>query len=462
MSVREFMYDRANLILLVGPLADDVVRALPAAIADHILSSEGSELRRRHTDGQRWSHPSSRAVTALLPDVLMMDEPGLDPAEIAVRVAEAGYRGLPISVHMSGAHAAFMLPHDLFDGIAAWKHINAIFTRATGAQPKPPRGRPLRFPVAATLRNQNLVSASRVKEIQRLRKASEEAAATGPQFPDGIVIDRLRRLSGLSYVRLSHDDLQRFKASWSGVPGGARLYFRLAELVVRALEAAAPPDLDFPLRMMVDVRRYAPHGARITGPFASDIPLGTLRTGDNSAAALAERVDRFVDAKVPLTGFTLDLAYLSTRRLRHPFRSPERRTRIHQAPIMLSILPCQMPAKSWASEGDRLCAGLGMHPDYVATPYVQICRMNDGVHVTLWDELGCFEKGAFESVIRGAMSDDDNAPRQASAAERGSKEGLGDGPKVDLGDGPKVDLGDGPKDVPERGSSNPVLVPERV
>lgn len=400
MSLREHMYDRANVILLAGPLSDSVIGGLDRAVEEQVRSADGGELRRKAPSGGRgaWSRPGRRELDDLSARVVVRHEPGVALAELAVRANETGYSGLPLAIHVSGSNVAFMLPHDLFDGVGGWRQINAVVSRAAGVQIARSPGAALRFPVAATLRRQGLLAPARVKAVQRIRKAAEAVSATEPQFPGGVAVDRTRRLSALSYLRFDRADLARWKAA-DPDPAEPRSAIRLTALVVEALRDAASSACDFPIRMMVDVRRYAPHGARFAGPFASDVPLGTLRTGDNSAAALGARLDGSIDAKVPLTGLALDLTYLFKRRLRHPFRPPERRTLIHRMPVMLSVLPSRLPEKAWASDEQRVCAGLGMHPDYVANPYVQVCRMKDGMHVTLWDEVGCFDRNAYEAAL---------------------------------------------------------------
>lgn len=411
MKIRERLHDHLDLVGVFSPTSPDLVPRLVDAVYEHVQSPAGAELRRRALSGRRWRRFHGDLTAAAERTVLRVDgEPTL--GDLALMTVEGGYDTLPLSIVVADTSVAMMFPHDLFDGSAAWRHIEQITTRAVGPWTEAGVSMVAAHPVVAALRSSGLGMGSRLRRT--LAQSRRDAAATGVPdlFPNGVSIDRERRRDGLRVVRLDAAALRRIDTSRSRRtvasdalkerPGRATRGMRLAELVLDGIGAAVPAESDFRVRMMVDLRRFAPKDQIVLGPFSIAYPIGTLRGSDNSAAALTTRLGALLSARLPLATLVGDIASYAKRRVLHPF-APRPTGALRAVEIGISVLPSLLPEAFWASPENRISAVMMYHDIFPASPYAQIADIGDEVVISLWDETGAVELDTFVDAIRDEL-----------------------------------------------------------
>jgi hypothetical protein len=400
------------MVAVFGPVDAAVVAALPAAVDAHLHSPAGAALLRRQGSGQAWGSLSIRELELASPAIVRTTGSDLQVAALAVRSTEIGYPIIPLSVLISrspasGALISMTFPHDLFDGTMAWKHIREILHRATGTW-EPSELLPVNpSPVRSALKKSGLTSLAALRAARSARRAAELGHQTADQFPTGLSLDRDRRLSGFRSVTLSSDDLRHLDASTAvrddavELPDRSRRTMKLTELVLDAAALSMDEAHDFGIRFSIDLRRYAPKGLTVEGPFSTAFPFGTLRSTDNSATALTARLKTMIAEKGPLAALLGDLLGLVKQRVRHPFVRPVPSPVRHTVGLGVSILPSQIPVSFWAKGPvcDRVNAALLLHPVQASNPYIQIGTVDDEVILSVWDETGSIDLDAFANAI---------------------------------------------------------------
>lgn len=403
MSLRERLHDRLDMIAVFGPADAAVLAALPDALAAHIRTPSGTPLHRRPTAGQAWRHRAPRDLEALARGAIVVHDETLEPVDLVLATHAAGYRELPVSIHVSGENMTMMFPHDLFDGVAAWEHVADILQRACSI-PVDERRPTVDRPVLAALRTSKLLDRDALGEVRRLRREAEQSTATAPQSATPIGQDLDRRRAGLRFITLDAPTLRHLDASdteheiASGL-GRSTRSMRLTGLVIEAAGDALPAGVDMRVRMNVDLRRYAPRGHRVDGPFSTAYPFGTVRTVDVAAPALLKRLSKLLSSKAPLAALVGDLSGLVKSRIRHPFGSPAQPGGRSDFDLSVSVLPARIPEEFWARDTDRINAAVQMHPTQPSSPYVQISEVGDGVVLGVWNEAGLLDLDRFESSI---------------------------------------------------------------
>ncbi|CAN5356988.1 hypothetical protein BH09ACT1_BH09ACT1_08040 [soil metagenome] len=411
MPLRELLHDQLDMVAVFGPVDAAVVAALPAAVDAHLHSPAGADLLRQKSSGQAWGSFSIRELELAGPAVVRTTGAGLDVAALAVRSTEIGYPIIPLSVLISRSPAtgflvSMMFPHDLFDGTMAWKHMREILHRATSTWEPSDRLPVNPSPVRSALKKSGLTSRATLGAARAARRTAELEHQTADQFPAGLVLDRDRRLSGFRSVTLSAEDLRHLDTSTAvrhgavELPDRSRRTMKLTELVLDAAALSMNETHDFGIRFSIDLRRYAPKGLAVEGPFSTAFPFGKLRTTDNSAAALTARLKSVIADKGPFAALLGDMLGLVKQRVRHPFARPVPDPVRHSVGLGVSVLPSQIPASFWAADaGDRVNAALLLHPVQASNPYIQIGTVDDEVILSVWDETGSIDLEGFANAI---------------------------------------------------------------
>ncbi|PZF60956.1 hypothetical protein DEI92_04845 [Curtobacterium sp. MCBD17_034] len=405
MPIRERLHDQLDLVVVLGPVREDVIDALPDALHRHLISDDGSELRRAYRPDRAWGHVSRRTADSLADDVLDVAVDGLEPAEMATHLLDAGYAVLPIRMLVSGGLIAVLVPHDLFDGASSGHHIRRVLAIAAGE----PEGRtvrpPTRRPLAATMRVAGLDRPGPLRLARAARRDAERQVPPDPQVPGGLAVDRARRLRGFRTVQLDEQELRTLDAR--AVDGAGRRTTRgmkLSAAVLDAIADAVPPTTDFTIRMNVDLRRWAPRGERVQGPFSTSYPIGRLRTMRRDAASVHEQVRRAIETRAPLAALVGDVVGLVRDRVRHPFPIPSGDVIRTQFDVALSVFPSLIPDAVWRPGATPLLGTILVHPGHVANPYVQMSLVGSEASIALWDETGIIDQDRFEQSLRAAVT----------------------------------------------------------
>ena len=421
-DLREHLHDRLDFLAVLSPVASDIVAALPRALADLVTSDAGVDLRRRPTRSGGWGTYAERdraELRAAAAACCVVHPDGLSPTEVGLAAHRAGYPGLPLTVHVSGSLVAVMLPHDLFDGSSGWEQVERLFQHAAGVEPRPLRPRQ-RWPVLASMRKAGLTSRAALVEVRQIRRHSETSTETAPVTDTDVVPDEARRRDGLHTVYLTDAQLARLStparsedliastlvAAVLDKPSRSRrttLTMRLNSLVVEAAREIVPADRDLRVRMAIDLRRYAPKGHRVDGPFSMTYPLGTLRTIDADPGALGSNAFSAISSSAPLAGLVADLVGYCKTRVRHPRGLPAPPPGRRSFDLVVSTLPARLPAGFWSGHGARVMAALLFHPVQATDPYVQVALVEGGVVVALWDEAGVTDGAAFPKAFAAVM-----------------------------------------------------------
>lgn len=409
MPLREQLHDGLDMVAVFAPVHPAVLTALPDALAAHLASPEGAGLRRRPVGGGRWGHRPVPGIERLARGVVVEHPPGATPAELALAAHHDRYRGLPFAAHVSGSLLALMFSHDLYDGSSGWDEVERILQRAVG-EPTRPQLPLLARPVTASLRASGLLDRDEVAQVRVARRQAERSTETAPQVEHPVVIDDRRRLDGLRPVWIDDDRRRRLQAAvvdQQGAVPRATLNMCLTGLTLDAAAAALRPDADMRVRIAVDLRRYAPRGHRVGGPFSDAFPLGTLRTLDTSPAALGTELARVLATRAPLWAFVADMVGYARGRARRPRAVAPTDVGRTSFDLGVSLLPPRLPAGFWSDLPEH--AGVApvdgaalLHPSQVTNPHVQIAHLGHGVAVTLWDEAGVLDPDAFaEHLLTG-------------------------------------------------------------
>ncbi|GAA4267571.1 hypothetical protein [Frondihabitans peucedani] len=412
MSAREHLHADLDMVSVFGPLRAEVVARLPESLARHLAAPVGAGLRRARRRPGSWSRLSAAEARRRAADAVVTGPVDLQPAALALAAFEGGYAGLPIRIVTSGLLVAIVMPHDLFDGVDASAHVARILVDASGAQAGP-EPRPLdRLPVWNTARAAGLVDREGFRAASRARQEAEATTECPPQLPHGVGVDAEHRSRGLTSIVLEAHEVARIHRTVSSLDasaspaGRSTSGMRLVSLVLEAVREATPATVDHRIRMQIDLRRYGRRGFRIEGPFSTNYPVGTLRTGDSSAAGLTASVARAVTSKGPLQALLGNLKGSVALRTRHPLLSRQPLTGVAArttVDLNVSVLPSGLPAEAWAPDGVRVNAAMPLHRLFPADPYVQIAELGDRVVVALWDEVGAVDGPAFEAALRRAV-----------------------------------------------------------
>lgn len=409
LSLREHLHDDLVMVAVLGPVVHGVIDALPAAAAQHLASEAGLPLRRRRSPSGGWTRAAAGSNELTL-DVTFY-EAGLSAALLARRTCGRQAGCLPMTIAISGDLVAFSFTHDLFDGVSAWAHITPIVERALGLVPIDTK-ETMRHPVFATLRQAKLLSLQALKKARGRRRLDESRTAQPAQLTRMLEIDDERRAVGWTTVTLDAQQLALIDATVSrehlASEHASRRSLRsmkLAETVLSGLQRATDPEHDFRIRLPIDLRRYAPRGWWVDGPFSASYPIGTLRSGDNSAPALTARVASIVSSKAPLAALLGDLSGLIKNHIRHPFKRTHLNHGRDTFDLTISMLPSRLPEGFWASPNSRVNGVLQFHPIQPTAPYVQVADAHDMVLISLWDEGGLVDPAKFTVGILTALSE---------------------------------------------------------
>lgn len=412
MYLRERLHDDLEMVAVLGPAEPGLTLRLAEVIAEYLHRPESAILRRpRRTDG-RWGVSTRVVPVPVIDRVIRSCSPGLSPSELALSTIGRRPRDLPLVVASSGELIAFSFPHDLFDGASAWAHITPILQGAlTGPEPGQPKP-VLRWPLAAALRQTRLVNASALAAARAVRRTAERTTERPAQLAEPVSIDVRRRQAGWAGLMLSSEQLRALDASSSPAhlaSAHARRRtlrsMKIAETVLAGLAAATPEDADYRVRMPIDLRRYTPRGRRVDGPFSTSYPLGTLRSSDNSAPALTVRLGEIVRSNAPLAALAGDLVGLTRAMVRHPLTSRKHGASEREViDLTLSILPSRLPAHFWVPGVERVNAAMQFSPHQPTGPLIQIAEMDDMVSISLWDETGAIDQGAFRKGVHDALA----------------------------------------------------------
>jgi hypothetical protein len=415
LSLRERLHDNLEMVTIFGPVAPEVIRALPSAVAAHLGSAASAPLARtpvfeRARQGSvsrvaRWGRMSSSARKAAQNKFSVSVIDGLDPSALALRALESGYQLLPLTITVSGEFVAMMLPHALFDGVSAWEQLVPILARAASVADAPRRRR-VRMPVIAALRGAGLTSPRALRSARAVRRRAEAETVTEPQFSGYVSPDRGRRLAGLRVVRVPQEQLAAVLND-AVTEKHSRPPSRGMTLVALAIAGAAggiDSTRDYRVRLNVDLRRYLARGVRVDGAFSRAVPVGTLRRSDNSASALAQRFAGLLDSGAPLAALVGDLAGVARTSLSRSSAGVASDHGRRSFDLGLSVLPSRIPESVWASSRQRLSAAILLHLDEVTNPYIQVVEFDDEVVFAIWDETGSIDQPSFESALAAAIA----------------------------------------------------------
>lgn len=405
MPIRERLHDQLDLVILIGPLREDVVDALPAAVLRHLGDEDARALRRSYRTDGTWGRVTVPAAQDLARDVVEIAPPGLGPAEIATRALDAGYPVLPIRIVVSDGVIGVLMPHDLFDGAAAWHHIRRLLAIADGDHAAPAEQHVTKRPVIAALRVAGLTDPARLRAARKARQTAERQTPPDPQVPGGLAVDRSRRLAGFTSVHLDEAELARLDESAADGPAGRPTRgMKLSALVLDALAESVPATTDFTIRMNVDLRRWAPRGERVEGPFSTSYPIGRLRTMRRDAGSVHASVRSAIDTRAPLAALVSDVVGYAADRMRSPFAMPRGDVIRTSFDVGLSVFPSRVPDDAWRPGASPLLGTILVHPGQVANPYVQMSAVGSQVTIALWDETGIIDQRRFEQTLRAAVS----------------------------------------------------------
>lgn len=406
MTLREQLYDGLDMVAVVGPVAPEVLAALPEALAAHAATSAGRPLRRRRTPSGRWAgRPVDGIGDVARSSVVVHDRTDLTPNALAVACQRDGYRGLPLAIHVSGTTMAVMSPHDLFDGTAGWDQFERIMLQLAGMPAASPP-RVLRFPVLASMRASGLLDRSALARARVVRRQAERSTVTAPQAPEPRSVDLRGRDSALTCLWIDPAGTRGLRDSLAPATAARpreSLHMLVTGLVLDALRSSTSPAHDFRVRMNVDLRRYAPDGATVLGPFSTSYPFGTLRGIDTAPLPLAATMLAALESRGPLWALVGNLVGYVKARAVHPGGLPRSTTR-STFDVGLSILPARLPAEFWAPHGDPVNAAMLFHPRLPSDPYVQIAHVHGGMSISLWDEVGLVDGEAFATAVRAALA----------------------------------------------------------
>jgi hypothetical protein len=423
LPIRERLHDQLDMVAIMGPFSRTNIDAVPAAINAHLATRVGASLlrepRKRNAAGtvMSWKRSTLKRAEAVTDRITRY--PDLSEAELTMRVFDAGYTDIPMAVAESRGLLVFMFPHDLFDGVGAWEHITPILNAVVGlpvAETPPPT---LQRPVLAALRHSKLTNRAALGAARAARRESERSTETSPQFPQGVGTSREKRVAGFNLIYLTKEELERVASTTSPrhpATGRATRSMKFAELVMDAWSDSISPELDFRIRLSVELRRYAPRGFRVEGPFSTGVAVGTLRGTDNSAGALRERLAALTTAKVPLAALVGDMVGLTKYELTHPLRRPNTATTRTSLDLGISILPSEIPEAMWDNTTERLSAVALIHPVQPSIPFVQVIELSDRGVLTVWDETGTVDLDAFRASIAAGIADRIEKPTREAAA----------------------------------------------
>ncbi|GAA2749645.1 hypothetical protein [Amnibacterium kyonggiense] len=339
-----------------------LVQSVPPGVVERLGGVVAEIARRERITLRRTGAKSLVALPTGAPDVELIE------------TARAGRA--PLRIAVSGDRIAVHLPHELADGVEGTRLVAALLSGAAGEPPSVPEPG-LRMPLVRALR-----AGGRPALRSYLLGRAERRALPDPGAP-------VARTEG-AFDRVTLDALgvaQLRRARSSG--GRATVMSRAASVALAALGAVTAESTDARVVLPSDLRALV-GGHRVAGNFVSAEAYGTLRGTDWSPAG----INRMLAAR-RATGAVALAAAIARRVLR-----PARDGGTGHPTISVSLMgTIELTGLSVEHAPVLACATVGG----AAGTFVFVAQVRDALTVSLWDDTGLFDVGAFPAAFRAEM-----------------------------------------------------------
>ncbi|MEJ3403899.1 hypothetical protein WDJ51_04065 [Rathayibacter sp. YIM 133350] len=437
MRLRDRPFEHATMVRVVGPVTPDGALAFRRGLREYLRSDEGGELRRvRDAPGARWRVPRDSEIDALADAAVIELDDGMDAETLVKAGIEQPVLGLPLRIRLSGALVGFDLPHELFDGTSAGIEGNNVIALAAGMPLPHPHPQRVKRPLLVLARRFSLFSPTRLRAARDHYRQVNRGTACAYQASATLTKQQSVALTRLVHLKLDGQTMARIGSLPStvgvGVADGdsrrrAPASIKLGSTLLAALEEIGPPEVDFRVRIPVDLRRYFRRTDFVPGNLTASLTLGTLRGGNWSPSVMTAALARSIKAGDPVVWFLAD-ALNSARSAFKAFLAPGRRRSggVARRPFEIRL---SLPSGDvvdmgglWASSTERVVGATTAHELVPLGVYIECASVGSAVHVMLWDETGLFDVDDFERAFHAELDRRGGfrAPRVAAGSDRAS------------------------------------------
>lgn len=401
--------------MVVGPLADSAIDAIPLALREHLASEFGRQSRWRRRGGS-WSAVAASdnaTLSSLAEAALTISPQATSPLETLKIGFAHEFTGLPLHVYVFGNHVVFAFSHARFDGTSATAVVSHLLGLMAGitstVAPRSIESRPL----LVIWRRFRLISLSGALRARAVFRDRNRALRIPYQQEQTLTKAESIALTALAHVHIDAATAARIASVSDPIETGEARVRAPARVKIAALGLGALRDInihsaEFRVVFPIDARRYLRRGTTVDGNLSPSVPLGLLMADTWTSSTLMRKLAASIKSGEPAIwllataiGGIRSIARGGTPAAR-PASDPV--GAVPRIPFEIHVsLPSsaiRAPEQVWKYATDRISVGLPSHRTIPLGVWLDVVEHGDGFTMTLWDDSGLLDVDSFETALR--------------------------------------------------------------